>query len=314
MAEFIPNTLDTTVLNTTLADYSKTLVDNVYNSNEVLRILSENKQKVDGGGSLVDILMKDRQNAGGFYLGADVLNNSVPHVLTQCENKWQNLYEPVQITRDEERQNSGLAHKLIDLIQVKMVSSEKAIGERLEQAVSTPVAGAGNLNDLETIVNTGALGSLNGATDTFWQSTVTSSGAFAAQGLTDMATATFAVGASASKDTPNLYLTNKTIYQKYWQTRLPLERITNGAASANAGASTLTFMGEKITYGNFIGSGLLFGLNTNYLKLKVDSATDMVTTDFSVPSNQTVKVAYILWRGNLTTNNRRRLFKLTDIT
>ena len=84
--------------------------------------------------------------------------------------------------------------------------------------------------------------------------------------------------------------------------------------SANAGFRNLTFKGIPVIYGNQIGSGLMFGLNMNYLKLYVDSATDFITTDFISPSNQTVKVAYILWRGNLSTNNRRRHFKLTGIS
>ncbi len=67
-------------------------------------------------------------------------------------------------------------------------------------------------------------------------------------------------------------------------------------------------------YGNYIQSGLMFGINMNYLKVYVDSATDMITTDFISPSNQTVRIAYILWRGALGTNNRRRHFKLTGIS
>ena len=58
----------------------------------------------------------------------------------------------------------------------------------------------------------------------------------------------------------------------------------------------------------------MFGLNMNYIMLAVDSATDLITTPFLSPTNQTVKVAYILWRGNNYTNNRRRHFKLTGIT
>jgi hypothetical protein len=50
-----------------------------------------------------------------------------------------------------------------------------------------------------------------------------------------MTTGTYAVSASATVDNPTHYLTNKTIFQKFEQTRLPLERITNGNLSANAG-------------------------------------------------------------------------------
>lgn len=312
----IPSTVDSAVLSMTLADYQKRLTDNVYNDTVVLKLANDagNKKTIDGGLSIVEPLIKSKQTDGGFYLGADVLNNTQLNTTNLVEYKWQNVYEPIVITRDEERQNSGDMHKILDLVGAKIQLSERAIKDRLDQALSTPVGEANNLVDLETLVGTGALGNLNGYTDTFWQSTVTTSGAFATQGLTDMTTATYAVSSSATMDNPTVYLTNKVIFQKFEQTRLPLERISNGNLTANAGFTNLTFKGKPIVYGNYIGSGLLFGLNMNYIYWAVDSATDFVTTPFITPANQTIKVAYILVRGNLITNNRRRQFKLTSIS
>lgn len=311
----IPSTIDTAVLNTTLADYQKRLTDNAYNSNVLLGVFGgEPKKMIDGGGSIVEPLIESEQTDGGFYVGADVLNNTQENTLTQVEYKWQNAYEPIMLTRDEERSNSGEMHKILDLVGTKMLLSEKAIAKRIEQAISTPVAEANNLNDLETIANTGTLGSIAGGTDTFWQATVTTSGAFATQGLTDMTTGFYAVSGGATDENPNLGITNKTVFQKYEQTRLPLERISNGDLSFNAGARNLTFKGIPLVYGNFVGTGLLFLLNTNYLIFYVDLETDFATTEFVKSTNQTVKVAYILWRGNLGTNNRRRHVKLTSIT
>lgn len=312
----IPSTVDSAVLSMTLADYQKRLTDNVYNDTVVLKLANEagNKKTIDGGLSIVEPLIKSKQTDGGFYLGADVLNNTQLNTTNLVEYKWQNVYEPIVITRDEERQNSGDMHKILDLVGAKIQLSERAIKDRLDQALSTPVGEANNLIDLETLVGTGALGNLNGSTDTFWQSTVTTSGAFATQGLTDMTTATYAVSSSANMDNPTVYLTNKVIFQKFEQTRLPLERISNGNLTANAGFTNLTFKGKPVVYGNYIGAGLMFGLNMNYIYWAVDSATDFVTTPFITPANQTIKVAYILCRGNLITNNRRRQFKLTSIS
>lgn len=312
--QFIPSTIDTFVLNTTLADYSKTLVDNAYNSNVELKLLNQYKELKDGGGSIVEPLIESQQDEGGFYLGADVLNNTQTNTLTMVEFKWQNAYEPIQLTRDEERQNSGSEHKILDLVATKTMLSEKAIAKRLSQAFSVPVAGAGNLIDLTTLVNTGTLGSIAGATDTFWQATSVTSGAFATQGLTDMNNAYYTVSSGANEENPTHILTTKAIFQKYEQTRLPLERISNGDLSANAGFKNLTFKGIPIVYGNYISSGVMYMLNMNYVKLVVDSATDMFTTPFISPTNQMVRVAYILWRGNLITNNRRRQVKLTSIS
>jgi len=312
----IPSTIDDTILNTTLAEYRGRLIDNAYNSNVILRVLNQSdaKEVIDGGASIVENLIETEQDDGGFYLGADVLNNSQSDTLTMVEYKWQNVYEPIVITRDEERSNSGDAHKILNLVGTKMLLSEKAIYKRMEHALSTPVASANNLEDLETICNTGTLGSIAGGTDTFWQATVTASGTFATQGLTDMTTGFYAVSGSSMDENPTHIFTTKTVFQKYEDTRLPLERISNGDLSANAGFRTLTFKGIPIVYGNEIGSGLMFMVNANYLKLYVDSATDFITTDFTTPSNQTVRVAYILWRGAFGTNNRRRHLKLTGIS
>jgi len=310
----IPTSLDS-VLATSLSDYRKgTSTDNIYNSNVVLKILNERKRLINGGASITYSLINRDQNDGGFYLGSDVLQTLNPKGETLAEFKWQNAYEPVQLTRDEERANSGDEHKIVDLVGLKIGRSELAITKRLEQALSTPTAGANNLIDLETLVGTGTLGTIAGATDTFWQSTVTASGSFAAQGRVDMTTSTFAVASSATVDTPNLYLTNKTNFQRFLQQLLPNERIQNTSTTYNTGAKNLTFMGEPVVYGNFIGSGLMFGLNTNYMEFVVDTETDMVLTPWVMPTNQTAKVAFFLWRGNLTTDNRRRHFKLTGIT
>ena len=310
---FIPSTLDS-VLTTGIADYSRTITDNVYNANVLLRILSEHKRMVNGGASIVYALIKGDQNAGGFYLANNQLNTVQTDQEDLVEYRWQNCYEPIQLNRDEERSNSGDDHKIIDLVGEKIQRSELAISKRLENGLSTPIAQANNLIDLETLVNTGTLGTVAGSTSTYWQATVTASGSFAAQGLSDLTTATYAVASSAEQDTPTIYITTKTIFQYFEQTRLPLERISNADLTANAGYRNLTFKGVPIVYGNYIGSGLAFGLNMNYIDLVVDTETDFVMTPFIMPVNQTAKVAYILWRGNMCTMNRRRHFKLTTIT
>lgn len=311
-------TIDSVVLATSLADYRSTMADNVYQSNAVLQMLSQAKEHVDGGLSIVQPVMVTKQDDGGFYLGADVLNNTQKNFANQVEFLWQNAYEPIQLTRDEERQNSGNEHKILSLIGAKTMSSQKAIADRLEQALSAPLASANNLLDLQTMCDTGTYGSLSGTTTTAWQATKTTSGAFASQGLTDMTTATYLVSGSSNTDNPTHYLTNKTIFQKFEQTRLPLERISQsgngGSSTASAGFTNLLFKGKPVIYGNYINSGIMLGLNMNYIHLTVDSITDLVTTDFMTPINQTVRVAYILWRGQLWTDNRRRNFQLNSIT
>lgn len=301
------------VNNISLADYGKTLNDNVYNSRVLLKMLNERKKIIDGGVVINRPLIKEKQNNGGFFRGAEQLNTTQDNTLTQVEFKWQNAYEPINITRDELRANRGSEHKLIDLMSTKMKLSEEGLADRMEEAFSVSVAGSQDLISLADLVGTGVLGSIDGASSTFWQSTLTTSGNFALQGLSDMTTAYYAVSGGATADNPTHFITTAAIFQKYEQTRLPLERISN-STMANAGFESLTFKGKPLVYGNYIGSGILYGLNMNHIELIVDKETDMVTTEMLKPINQQVMVAYILWSGNLTTTNRRRHFKLSSIS
>lgn len=310
----IPTNIDSVVLATSLSDYQKTMADNVYNANVMLKILATKKKLINGGLSIAQPLMIVKQDAGGFFLGADPLNNTQPNFMGMAEWQWQNMYEPIVLTRDEERQNAGDEHKILSLVATKTKSSEMACSDRLEQAVSGPLAGSGNLIDLDTLVGTGTVGNVPGSSVTAWQSTVTASGAFATQGLADMTTATYAVSSSAENENPTHYFMSKSLFQKFEQTRLPLERIQNGDFSANAGFKSLTFKGQPVVFSNYITPATIYGINMNYIDFNVDTATDMITTDYLTPTNQMVRVAYILWRGALSTDNRRRHFKLTSVT
>ena len=56
-----------------------------------------------------------------------------------------------------------------------------------------------------------------------------------------------------------------------------------------------------------ITKGTAFFLNTNFYKLVIDSETDLEVTPFIEPENQTAKSAKILFMGNATVSNLRKL-------
>ena len=303
------------LLTTTIANYRRQLVDNAYNDIPSFRLLNEagRKRTLSGGVSIVEHLMHKKQTDGGFFLGKDPLNTTQGENTMLCEYRWQNAYEPIQITFDDEMDNNGDEAKLIDLVGVRMQQAELAIKDRLGQAFVTSVGGANNLVPLSTLVATGTLGTVAGGTDTFWQSTVTTSGAFATQGLTDMQTLYSTLSSSSMMDTPTHIITTRTVWNKFYATRLPLERLMNTSTGA-AGFTNITFNGVPVIWDQYCDSGVLYMLNTNYWNLVVHEKVDFVTTDFVRPANQMVKVAFILFRGNQTTNNRRRFGKLSSIT
>ena len=70
--------------------------------------------------------------------------------------------------------------------------------------------------------------------------------------------------------------------------------------------------GDVAGAANFTGTA--FFLNTNFYKLIIDSQTDIVTTPFVEPENQTVKTAKILFMGNAAVGNLRKLGVLYAIS
>ncbi len=48
-------------------------------------------------------------------------------------------------------------------------------------------------------------------------------------------------------------------------------------------------------------------INTQFMKIRFEGETDFIKTDFIRPANQDAKVAHILWMGNITINQRRKL-------
>jgi len=76
----------------------------------------------------------------------------------------------------------------------------------------------------------------------------------------------------------------------------------------------LTFKGVPVIFDRSCTSGYIYFLNSKYLNLVVHSDADFSTGPFITPENQDVSTAMILFQGNLTTNNRRKLAVITGVT
>ncbi len=59
--------------------------------------------------------------------------------------------------------------------------------------------------------------------------------------------------------------------------------------------------------------GTAFFINTAFYKLIIDSETDIITTPFVEPENQTAKTAKVLFMGNATCSNLRKMGVAYDI-
>ncbi len=266
-------------------------------------------RRVNGGVTVIEHLLIDKSSAIGPYRGATSLDTTFQEGGTLAQYEWQQAFASISISGLDELQNRG-EHKMIDLLAFKTQQAELSLRDLVGKAALQTVGGFDQLIPLSSIINTT---NIAGVTDSNFQSTVTASGAFASQGLADWRTLHNTVSASAGVDSPDFYLSTQTIFEAYEALLEPKERFTN-TRLADAGIRNLEFKGIPFTYDQYVETGILYGLNSRYINLVIDSMRDFSTTDFVRPTNQDAKTALILLAFAQTTNNRRRFGKLTGVT
>lgn len=118
---------------------------------------------------------------------------------------------------------------------------------------------------------------------------------------------------------PNCSVMDQATFEAYESSLDDKVRYTN-TKMADMGFDTVKLRGATCVWDELVGSidtgdvpggatftGTAFMLNTNFYHLIIDSETDIVTTPFVEPENQTAKTAKILFMGNAGVSNLRKL-------
>lgn len=309
-----PSAVDS-LLSTTLSVYRKTMVDNIYTALPTFNYLYKagRKETLDGGASIIVPVMYAKNSTAGFYSGSDPLDVTPQEPFTSGQFKWKQLAASVVITGFEEAVNRG-KHAVLNLLKERTRHTEMSIADKLGNALFAAAPGTNDITSLATLVDaTSTIGDINSTTYSWWQSTVTSSGSFSAQGLADMRTLYNTLSKYTANDYPDFGVTTQSVLEYYENLAVPHERIID-TTTADLGFEAMKFKGMKLFFDENATSGVLYMLNSKHMKLVVHSDRDFSTSPFVRPENQDVRVAQILWMGNLVTDERRKLGKLTGIT
>jgi len=117
---------------------------------------------------------------------------------------------------------------------------------------------------------------------------------------------------------PNLVVADQVTYETY-ENALDTAIRFQSTKLGELGFDSIRLRGAEVIWdelvpdvddGNLLAegnSGTAFFLNTEFYKLYIDSATDIVTTPFVSPENQTASTAKILFMGNAACSNLRKL-------
>ena len=113
----------------------------------------------------------------------------------------------------------------------------------------------------------------------------------------------------------DLIFTHQDVFEDYEDTQDGLKRYESKMV-ADAGFTSLTFKGIPMTFDAGAISGEMYFLNSENIKWEVHKEADMTMSPegFQTPIGQDVTTAKILFQGNVTVNNRRRLGVATGIS
>jgi hypothetical protein len=312
------------LLTTTLANYRMQLIDNIFNDYPFLSYIngklgrairgSSIKRTVEGGESIVEHLLYEKNSTVKSYAGAEQLDTTLQEGMTIARYNWKQYAASIGITGLEKRNNQGEA-AMINLLQAKATQAEMSLKDRMSADAYADGTGnnSKNLTGLGALVSsTATVGGLNPTTFTWWAADVTASaGSFAATGIDKMRTSFNDI--TFGNDKPDAIFTTQTVFEYYEKALQPQERFS-GNAVADAGFLNITFKGIPVIFDRSCTSGYMYILNSKYLSFVVHQDADFSTGPFITPENQDVSTAMILFQGNLTTNNRRKLAVITGFT
>ena len=303
------------LLSTTLANYRDKLTDNVFTARPLTYWLNDKSriQTESGGTKIVEQLIYGQNSTVASYEGYELMSLTPQDGISAAEYDWKQYGASIAISGIEEAKNNG-EHAIINLLEAKIMQAEESMREGFNQMFFADGTGNSgkNWNGLGNLVEAGnTVGGINSATagNEYWNSyEENTAGALT---LLQMATAYNSV--SVGNYHPDVILTTQTLFEKYESLLQPQLRYTD-TKTADAGFQNLLFKSAPIMYDVHCTPGVMYFLNSKYIKLVGHSDKWFAQTEFVRPENQDARFALIMCYGNLVVSNRAKQGKLTAKT
>jgi len=301
--------------------YIPKLVDNFFKSNPLLVYLKKREQTFPGGYKIVEPLIYGNISGVTSYSLYDqvVYDTSIP--ISAAEFVPKNIVAPIIISKDEELQNSGET-QVLQLLKSKIQIVEETLKATVTSQLYSDGTGNGgkDITGLAAaIADSGVYGGIDRSAHDWWKAKVVSNnvssiGTSADLSLTNMVRTFLSV--SDGNDQPDLILCGVATWHEYFKAIENKVELTTvlGKEMANYGFQTLEFMGKPVVADLNCPEGLMYFLNSKYIKWRPHKSANFATTPFRADDTRIAKKQEILLTANLTVNNCRRLAVLKDIS
>jgi len=301
--------------------FEKTFKDQVFDETVTLNFLKNNGgiETKSGGASYIQVPLLHAAGTSEWFAGSDTLDVSPVDTLDAAQYYWRNLNASITITLDDELNNTG-KEQIVDLLDAKIMQAKLTISANLNESLFT---GTGNearkrIVGLQTLVDTGTVAGIPGATYPDWRAYKEATGG--ALTIAYMKTARNTINQGKGGSPVKFIVTTQTLFEKYESLLTPtyqmdpLVRSKEAERLGDVGFTALSYAGIPISYDLDVPSGEMYFLNAENLKLYVHEMANNKMTESNAPVDQHVSVRHIVMRCALGTNRRKSLGKLTGKT
>jgi len=312
-----PNSSFDELASLTISRYSKTLRDNVTNQIPLYAFMKDEGaiEEVDGGVYLIENLDFGDNGTFTWYNGYQEIPITPSEVFTTAQFDWKECAGNAVFSRREVAQNSGES-KQIDLIKGKVKNLERTIVNNLGAALHYAGTENGGLSigGLQYIVadtpTSGIVGGINRATagNEWWRNAVVDEGddsiTFSATTMQDAMELGW-VRAARGMDVPTLFVMGNTHWRFFAGSVNANSRYIreSDAETAKTSFPYYSFKTAKVFNDPNARAASSYGLNTNWLKLKVHKDRNLDSYPAVRPANQTASIITMDFMGNLVCAN-----------
>ena len=307
----------------------KELTDNFFDAYPTLDMFRSGGALVtDNGGKEIQADIMYAGNSAQYFSGYDVLNTDAVDGITAAFYPFRYAAVPITINFTEEQENRK-REAAMSLLEAKTRQSMLTLRDQINSSLYSAQTGKAPLGFQDIIADAPGttpttLGGITVSGNSWWQNKANNATADTSfqtivntnfyEGMVRMSSLWNDV--SEGNEQPTNIFTTNSIYADFEEIfeGTGYQRLS-GKDSPGVDGRLPSFRGIPVQYDRDCGTGRMYFLNTNYLKLHMQAGMNFSKTPFKENANQLAKVAFITVGLQVVTNNRRRqgvIYNLND--
>jgi hypothetical protein len=307
----------------------KELTDNFFDAYPTLEMFRSGGALVtDNGGKEIQADILYAGNSAQYFSGYDVLNTDAVDGITAAFYPFRYAAVPITINFTEEQENRK-REAAMSLLEAKTRQSMLTLRDQINSSLYSAQTGKAPLGFQDVIADAPGttpttLGGITVSGNSWWQNKANNATADTSfqtivntnfyEGMVRMSSLWNDV--SEGNEQPTNIFTTNSIYADFEEIfeGTGYQRLS-GKDSPGVDGRLPSFRGIPVQYDRDCGTGRMYFLNTNYLKLHMQAGMNFSKTPFKENANQLAKVAFITVGLQVVTNNRRRqgvIYNLND--